>query len=453
MKNESNSFQNKNTENYLIIVLVAILASSALLAISLGNYANCDAKMEYSAALGILKWHLPYMTFGNFINQPPLGYYIDAVFFSAFGSSYTVGVAIITLFGLGCLFLVYMLGKTLYSKRTGLIATALMGLTPWHLIISTSFLIDAQCLFFSLLFLLTGIWAIRKSSLALYLLTGILFGLAFLTKVFAVFMVLPLAIFFFNSKPRKPLKMLGAILLFVLPAFIINYVWYGMLTNLGITFVIRHDDFTPKILTGVSPSPLFMAQFFTSNLGLALIIACAASLFLSVYRKKLFNQFLNPDIALTATILTVAGIETYLVLGWNLLIPYVNVFKYAYSLVPLFCLLAASLFDKLLLAQRSTDPATSKRKITFAIATISLLLLMLSVIQNAVTLTNLVKQDQILFTVEDGLAYSLQKVTILTSTNVSWAIQAIAFVAIILGFATIVIKTRQLNRRTHLSEE
>lgn len=190
-------------------MLILILIGSALIAVSLGNYANWDSKTEYSAATGVLKWGLPYMTFGNFINEPPLGYYIDAVFFNIFGLSYGVGVGVITLFGIGCIFLVYVLGKTLYSKPTGLIAAALLGLTPWHEIISTTFLIDAQCLFLSLLFLITGIWAIRKESLKLYLLTGILFGLAFLTKVFAVFMVIPLSIFFVSSKPRKILKTLG----------------------------------------------------------------------------------------------------------------------------------------------------------------------------------------------------------------------------------------------------
>lgn len=425
-----------------------ILTSSALLAASIGNYANWDTQLEYSAALGVVKWHLPYISYGNFINQPPIGYYIDSLFFIMFGSaSYTLGVAVITLFGLGCIFLVYMLGKTLYSTRAGLFAAALLCLTPWHLVISTSFLIDAQCLFFSLLFLLTGIWAIKRTSLKLFLLTGVMFGLASLTKVYAVFMIIPLAIFFLSSKPKKPLKVLGAILLFLLPAFIMNYVWYGMLTNLGITFVLRHDDFTPKIPPGIIPSPVFMVQYFITNLGLALIIACVASLFLSAYRKRLLKQFLIPDSAFTATILAVVGIDTYFVLVQNLYIPYVNVFKYAYSLVPLFCLLAASLFDKLILAQKNTDPTTTKRKITFAIALFSLILVAVSMFQNAATLVDLIKQDHILFAVEGERGYSLQKALTLTSANISWALQGIAFAAIIMTLLAIIFRIQRSSKQ------
>ena len=147
---------------------MGILLGSFLVSISLGPYSNWDAQTEFAAASGVIKWSLPYATPGNLINQPPVGYYIDALFFRVFGLSYGTGAYVITLFGLGCVFLVYEIGKTLYGKRAGLLAAALFGLTPWHVVLSRSFLIDTQCLFFSLLYLLVGILAIRKGSLKLF---------------------------------------------------------------------------------------------------------------------------------------------------------------------------------------------------------------------------------------------------------------------------------------------
>jgi 4-amino-4-deoxy-L-arabinose transferase-like glycosyltransferase len=128
------------------------------------------------------------------INMQPFGYYITAFFLRTFGMSYEIGVGVTTLFGLGCVFLTYKLGEVLYGARTGLFAAALFALTPWQVIMSRVFLADVLCLFFSLLYLLVGIWAIRKDSLKLFLMSGTIFGLALLTKLFAVFMLIPLSL-------------------------------------------------------------------------------------------------------------------------------------------------------------------------------------------------------------------------------------------------------------------
>jgi 4-amino-4-deoxy-L-arabinose transferase-like glycosyltransferase len=119
--------------------LIGILLGSFFVSISLGPYSNWDAQTEFAAASGVIKWGLPYATPGNLINQPPVGYYIDALFFRVFGLSYGTGVYVITLFGVGCVFLVYAIGKTLYGKRAGLLAAAIFGLTPWHVVFSADF--------------------------------------------------------------------------------------------------------------------------------------------------------------------------------------------------------------------------------------------------------------------------------------------------------------------------
>ena len=143
--------------------LVCILIGVVLVSVSFGPFQNPDTQLEYEAASGVIRWGMPYQTtFGNMINQPPLGFYLSALVFKGVGLSYNTGVAIVTMFGLGCTVLLYEIGKVLYGKPTGLFAAALFALTPWQLFLSRSFLIDVQCLFFSLLFLFVGMRAIRK---------------------------------------------------------------------------------------------------------------------------------------------------------------------------------------------------------------------------------------------------------------------------------------------------
>ena len=244
--------------------LFGVLLGSALVSISLGPYSNWDSQTEYAAASSVVKLGLPYATPGNLINQPPIGFYIDAVFFRAFGLSYTTGVGVITLFGLGCVFLVYKLGKTLYGKRTGLFAAGIFALTPWYVVLSRSFLIDTQCLFFSLLSLLVGFWAVRKASLKLTLAAGILFGIALLTKLFAVFTLIPLALVFAYYRPKSLKRVLGGVMLFVLPAFLMYYSWYEVISRLGFFSVFTHTDFL-SFSQGVTPSPFFLITFFIEN--------------------------------------------------------------------------------------------------------------------------------------------------------------------------------------------
>ena len=139
------SIKNFLCENY---PLIAILVGFVLVAISIGPYHNGDTAWEYDAVLGVIKYGLPYANGLYLINQPPLGFYILAVFFKTVGLSINNGTFLVTLFGLGCVALVYGIGKAVYNKTTGLFAAALFAFSPWHLILSRTFLIDAQCLFF-----------------------------------------------------------------------------------------------------------------------------------------------------------------------------------------------------------------------------------------------------------------------------------------------------------------
>ena len=177
--------------------LLIILFGTALIVFTLGPYQSYDTHLEFEASSNIVKTGVPYVqAYGTAIDEPPLGFYTEAFFLRLFGLSANTGVIIVTLFGLASVVLMYLLGKELYDKTTGLIAAALFGLNPWQLVLSRSFLIDIQCLFFSILSLFIGILAIRRGSVKITLATGVIFAFALMTKFYAAFVLIPLFLFY-----------------------------------------------------------------------------------------------------------------------------------------------------------------------------------------------------------------------------------------------------------------
>jgi 4-amino-4-deoxy-L-arabinose transferase-like glycosyltransferase len=116
------------SENY---PLLGILIGIVLVSVSIGPFKNGDTQWEFQAVSGVIRWGMPYVNnFGNLMDQPPLGFYAEALFFKVFGLSIDTGVILVTLFGLGSTLLVYKIGKVLYSKITGLFAAVLFGFSP-----------------------------------------------------------------------------------------------------------------------------------------------------------------------------------------------------------------------------------------------------------------------------------------------------------------------------------
>src|SRR5208283_434911 len=101
--------RNLLSENY---PLLSIIVGITLISLSIGPFQNWDSDYEFEAAVGIIKWGMPYVNnFGSIINQPPVGFYIEALFFRIFGASMSLGTSLMALFGLGSTVLVYLIGR------------------------------------------------------------------------------------------------------------------------------------------------------------------------------------------------------------------------------------------------------------------------------------------------------------------------------------------------------
>jgi len=421
--------------------LLSILIGIVLVSVTIGPFHNGDTQLEYEAATGVIRWGMPYMKYaGDIINQPPLGFYTAGLFFKVFGLSSDMGVALVTLFGLGCTILVYKIGKIWYGKPTGLLAAALFALTPWQLALSRSFLIDVQCLFFSLLFLFVGIHAIRRDSFNLFMVSGALFAVALLTKFFAIFALIPLALFYFYHR-QKRLRRPLAVVAYFLPALLLVFLWYYVIWGRGLFSAtshsaLSHDDFLNVNAPGVVPSYLFVGNFLLNGLGALFLIATVLSLLVCFWRRKLFANMFLFDLICLATIVAVGSVNTFLGAGLNLNFPYHNAIKYDYQALPFFSLLAASLVSKFILLLNTDKSKEKLLRRLFYLALGGLLLLAISMFLNMNYVNQFSTSDHLLFKVEidKNIGYSLVNSTPIGKASPLANIQYAGFAFVLFGF-------------------
>ena len=423
------------SENY---PLLSILIGVVLVSFSIGPYQNGDTQWEYEAATGVIKWGMPYVkTFGNIMNQPPLGFYTEALFFKVFGSSIDTGVALVTLFGLGCIVLVYKIGKDLYGKPTGLFAAVLFALTPWELILSRSFLIDVQCLFFSLLCLFVGILAIRKDSVKLFMVSGAFFAAALLTKLFAAFILIPLLLFYVYYRPKNPRRILSQLVAFSLPALLFSFLWYQVISGQGLLYIFHHNDFTDLNINGVVPSYFFVVNFVVNyGLGWFFIDAAILSLFICLMQRSLFHKLLVFDLICLATIISVVSVNTFLGVVLNLKSPYLNAIKFDYQSLPFFSLLAASLAGKSVSLFKSAKSRRKLSKLPFFLAALAgLVLLVASILFNMYFAHAFSTWDYLLFRVERNVnvGYSLFNPSPIGKCSFLMSLQYLGFAFVLSG--------------------
>jgi len=239
-------------------------------------------------------------------------------------------------------------------------------------------------MFLSLLFLLVGIYSVKRKSEKLLAVSGVLFALAFLTKLFAIFLLVPLLIMvLFKGKEFGFTLTVRKILIFLAPSFIFQALWFGGFANQNFFGVYVASDFThPDLIS--NPSLSFLPRIFVESAGWFLPLAAIFSLVLAVSYRRLFARTFWVDAVFAISILAVVGVDLTLVFGRNLLVPYVSAFKYDYAALPFLCLLAASLVYKGGMLLGSTE----KRKIKLFLVGFGLVLLSTTFVESVLFLNH-----------------------------------------------------------------
>jgi 4-amino-4-deoxy-L-arabinose transferase-like glycosyltransferase len=417
--------------------LLLVLLGVALIAFSMGPYGTWDTQLEFEAASNVVKMGIPYVSgFGTVIDQPPLGFYIEGLAFATFGLSINTGITLVTLFGLGSVVVMYLIGKEFYGKFAGLFAAALFGLNPWHLALSRSFLIDAQCLFFSLLCLYAGVLAIRKGSVKIALVAGLAFAAALLTKSYAAFILIPLLLLFLCSRPKNLKRIVGQLSAFSIPVFVFSYLWYQVFLGRPMLMIFQHNDLNDVVpaSTGVVTSPFFVTNFLANyGLGWFLIAAIAFSVVIGFSFRKHFSKYTVIEVVSLVTIAVVLGVNLYLGAVLNLNVPYFSAIKYDYQALPFFILLAAALIPKSLSLFYSAKSAVNqKRLLLYALAAAAVVLAIASLVSTTYYTNAISTRSYLQYRVEPQVdyGYALSNPTPLIANSPLMAVQFIGFAVV-----------------------
>ena len=134
-------------------------------------------------------------------------YYLDPTVF------YLSGRLMIAVFGSATILLVYLIGRRLFNRTTGLVAATLIALSPVHVSYSKLIRTDVQMGFLILIAFWFCLNILDKRYWSDYVLAGLFTGLAVVTKYPATVFVLTIGLAHFASKRRQirgHFKLLGS---------------------------------------------------------------------------------------------------------------------------------------------------------------------------------------------------------------------------------------------------
>lgn len=225
-----------------------------------------------------LEWFDPFIpawTKLSFHDHPPLVFLVQHIFISIFGEN-NFGLRISSaLFGVASVYLIYLLGKRLYSARAGLIAAALLAVTINHVALSRIGLQEAQAVFFILLVCYLFLRAMDRDTYGAWITAGAALGLAFLTKYTTLVLVPILGTHLLFVRPRMLLSkkffmgLLVSLALFS-PVLLYNYKLYQAVRHFDfqLSYLFRQDPAVWQSAPGKEEFPTLAArvQAFAPNL-------------------------------------------------------------------------------------------------------------------------------------------------------------------------------------------
>jgi 4-amino-4-deoxy-L-arabinose transferase-like glycosyltransferase len=179
----------------LVSLLVAAAAISIFHKLSTGSlppfddttYALVSKTILTSRDWITMHWlNIPYFPFG----KPPLNFWITALFFKLFSISECTARLSTAIHGVLGIVVVYYLGRELHSRFVGFASGLFLLSLPGYFRLSQSAMLDVPVTFYIILALLFYILAERTGRMRYYVLFGICFGLAIMTKSLVGFLCL-----------------------------------------------------------------------------------------------------------------------------------------------------------------------------------------------------------------------------------------------------------------------
>ncbi len=230
------------TRHGLVLVFILALASFMRL-YKISEYMTFlgDEGRDAIVAKQILEGNLTFLgpraSAGDFF-LGPIYYYMIAPFLALFNYDPVGPAVMVALFGVATVFLIYFVSSKFFSKEAGLIAASLYAISPIVIAFSRSSWNPNPVPFFTLLMLFVLYLGVKRNSLALSFLVGILLGIILQLHYIAVFLGVIIFVFTLISNILIVRKK-------IIKSLIFKYVVIFMGFILGISpflfFELRHN--------------------------------------------------------------------------------------------------------------------------------------------------------------------------------------------------------------------
>jgi 4-amino-4-deoxy-L-arabinose transferase-like glycosyltransferase len=160
----------------------------------------------------------------------PLHSFLISIGLRIFGYNDYSGLIVSAFLGTATIPIVYLIGKKLYDWKTGIIASIILAVMGLHIIYSRAVLSEVNMTFFFSLAFLIYILATKRNNNSYFILSGIIFGLAYEVRYLAgILFLIPLIIEILQRKPAKIiLKNMFLIVIPFLAVFSIGWLYYAM---------------------------------------------------------------------------------------------------------------------------------------------------------------------------------------------------------------------------------
>jgi len=109
-----------------------------------------------------------------------------------FAKMLLVGRAMIVMFGVASVYMVYRIAKSLYDEKTGILSALFLSILPIHVLLSYIMIPDIPVIFWMILALYCCINLFRTKKLKWYIFTGIVSGLSGATKSDGLLLIFPI---------------------------------------------------------------------------------------------------------------------------------------------------------------------------------------------------------------------------------------------------------------------
>jgi len=239
----------------LIIILLGLLTASAFF-IRLENYKNSklrsiDEIVYYRMAEQVLEdgpagYHtMPYgkelaargRPLPAYFNQPlfkhpPLFTFLVSASLKIFGKNSTAAFYVSLLFGVLLIPVTYFLGSVLYNWKIGICSAVFVWLDPVNVMTSQKIWMDTTIAFFMLTAFLLFVYGLKSEKGFYYILSGVVCGLAALTKYTGILTMFSIGLFAFIRRRdlfqhRSFLVLIILPLVMLLPWFYWNFLVFG----------------------------------------------------------------------------------------------------------------------------------------------------------------------------------------------------------------------------------